>query len=111
MERPNLAAWKEIVRVHGIPAGRLVPQLFVSMKPALAVMLAMFRAAPPVLVRVTVCDVLVPPTRAINFRSSGTSFTCPTVIVTTEVADLVVSSTETAFSDTVGLAGTAAGAV
>jgi hypothetical protein len=42
---------------------------------------------------------------------AGTSFTVPAVMVMVADADLVVSSTETAFSAAVGLVGTDAGAV
>ena len=75
-------------------------------------MLVILRVPLPVLVRVIALAALVSPTiTPPRFRMAGTSLTVPVVIVITAVADLVVSFTETALSATVGLAGTAAGAV
>lgn len=52
------------------------------------------------------------PTRTFpKFRSAGTSFTLPAVIVIVAVTDFEVSVTEVAVSVTVELAGTEAGAV
>src|SRR6266516_594480 len=44
------------------PAGTLEPQLFCAMKSPLAAMLEMVNVAPPVLVSVTLCGLLVVPT-------------------------------------------------
>jgi len=65
----------------------------------------------PVLVRAVGWGVEVAPTLAEKKSRAGTSFTWPAVRVRVASANLVVSSTETAVSETVGLAGTVAGAV
>lgn len=72
----------------------------------------MFRFPLPVLVSVVTITRLVRPTTTTpKLRLAGTSFTVPAVMVMVADSDLVVSSTETAFSAAVGLVGTDAGAV
>jgi hypothetical protein len=74
-------------------------------------MLEMFRALPPVFVRVMV-RVLDPPVFTLpKFRSNGTSSTVPVLTVMAVLADFVLSSTEVAVSVTPGLAGAVGGAV
>ena len=56
---PDAVGVNVTAMVQLAPLARLVPQLVVSAKSPLAMMLVMFRTAPPVLVRITFCGGLV----------------------------------------------------
>jgi hypothetical protein len=107
---------KIIVLTQDWPALTPTLQLFVSEKspafvPKIA-MLVILSAEFPVLVNVTVCgELLVFTTTLPKAKTFGTSFTVPAEIVIVTPVDLVVSVPDVAVIVSVGLDGTAVGAV
>ncbi len=58
----NVTLIVQLLGAVGLPAGRLEPQLLLCAKSPVALMPLMFKTPAPVLLRVTVCAVLVVPT-------------------------------------------------